>query len=248
MTIELQYPDINSKDAFQSVIRFWGRVPSIVASQILRTLADKYFDGSLNGRIVLDPFGGSGSLIFEAARLGADCIYSDVNPVFTFIASTLVKPVKEEILKRFFEVLRQRLLSKRYPVYLSEKLVHISYWDLYSIRIEGEEFFVYKTVVDPIIFLRGEWSERTYRDLLSRSGFVYKLAATIYYKFKDRREYRYSRLREEVLRENSDKLSSVKLNFTKALRLLERLGLLFTKFYPSAVFYGKLEGDGFRVL
>jgi len=62
------------------IIRYWGRK----AGNIARPYIMKY---SKLGEVVLDPFGGAGSIIKTALIMGRRCIYSDLNPLAVLIAS-----------------------------------------------------------------------------------------------------------------------------------------------------------------
>ena len=63
---------------------------------------------------ILDPFGGSGNLIYEAKKLGFDCNVSDYNPVsFILLKSVFEYPVKYgEKLALDIEKLGQKIIQK----------------------------------------------------------------------------------------------------------------------------------------
>jgi adenine-specific DNA methylase len=54
----------------------------------------------LAGRRVLDPFAGGGSTLIEAARLGADVVGSDVDPLAVSIVTAELGPPEQEALRR----------------------------------------------------------------------------------------------------------------------------------------------------
>jgi 16S rRNA G966 N2-methylase RsmD len=71
------------------IIRYWGRK----AGDIARPYIIKY---SKLGEVVLDPFGGAGSIIKTALMMGRRCIYSDLNPLAVLIASVELEGVDAE--------------------------------------------------------------------------------------------------------------------------------------------------------
>jgi len=71
------------------IIRYWGRK----AGSIARPYIGKY---SKLGEIVLDPFGGAGSIIKTALIMGRKGIYSDLNPLAALIAKVELEGVDTE--------------------------------------------------------------------------------------------------------------------------------------------------------
>jgi len=71
------------------IIRYWGRK----AGSIARPYIGKY---SRPGEVVLDPFGGAGSIIKVALVMGRRCIYSDLNPLASLIARVELEGVDTE--------------------------------------------------------------------------------------------------------------------------------------------------------
>ena len=61
----------------------------------------------LRGKVVLDPFMGSGTTLGEAVKLGAKAIGSDINPVSTFLVRQAFTPVPERVLSEAFVRLEQ---------------------------------------------------------------------------------------------------------------------------------------------
>ena len=78
---------ISNEDLFsklgdtKSIFRWSGQFPSGLAGIFL----DKY---SKNGDIILDPFVGSGTVLFEAAKRSLDCIGVDINPAAIILSET----------------------------------------------------------------------------------------------------------------------------------------------------------------
>ena len=61
---------------------------------------------------ILDPFAGSGNLIFEAARLGFDCTVSDYNPISTLILKTIYEYSKLEKLEDKVREIGTKIIEK----------------------------------------------------------------------------------------------------------------------------------------
>lgn len=59
------------------------------------------------GKVVLDPFMGSGTTLGEAVKLGAKAVGSDINPVSTFLVRQAFTPASEGQLRTAFEALEQ---------------------------------------------------------------------------------------------------------------------------------------------
>jgi adenine-specific DNA methylase len=73
------------------VIRYWGRKAGNIAAPYI----NKY---SRPKEIVLDPFGGSGSIAKAALLLGRRCVYSDLNPLAALIARVELEGVDAQAL------------------------------------------------------------------------------------------------------------------------------------------------------
>lgn len=71
--------------------------------------ADFYKIHNLTGKVVLDPFMGSGTTLGEAVKLGAKAIGCDVNPVSTFLVRQAFTPASEASLRAAFEKLQCRI-------------------------------------------------------------------------------------------------------------------------------------------
>jgi adenine-specific DNA methylase len=73
----------------------------------------------LKGRRVLDPFAGGGSTLIEAARLGADVVGGDVDPLAVNILSAELEPPEQESLRKAGAELLEWLtgtFAKLYPM------------------------------------------------------------------------------------------------------------------------------------
>jgi putative DNA methylase len=62
-----------------------------------------YRTHDLVGKVVLDPFMGSGTTLGEAVKLGAKAIGCDINPVSTFLVRQAFTPVSEAELRAAFD-------------------------------------------------------------------------------------------------------------------------------------------------
>ena len=71
------------------------------------TWAQFYETHDLAGKVVLDPFMGSGTTLGEAVKLGAKAIGCDVNPVSTFLVRQAFTPAPEAELRAAFERLER---------------------------------------------------------------------------------------------------------------------------------------------
>jgi len=91
------------------------------------------------GDVVFDPFGGAGSIVFEALSRGRRAIYLDLNPYIVFVVRTLVRALSEVDPEEFVEI-ACRVVSgrKRVPVRLKDfRLTYIDTRSLY--RVNGVE-------------------------------------------------------------------------------------------------------------
>lgn len=68
-----------------------------------------YAHHRLTGRVVLDPFMGSGTTIGEALKLGAKAIGCDINPVSTFLVRQSLSRIPETALREAFSVLEKKV-------------------------------------------------------------------------------------------------------------------------------------------
>jgi adenine-specific DNA methylase len=50
--------------------RFWGRKPYSIAKKLIDS----------SDSVIVDPFGGSGSIVLTSLEMGKKVIYSDINP------------------------------------------------------------------------------------------------------------------------------------------------------------------------
>jgi putative DNA methylase len=71
------------------------------------TWAQFYKTHDMAGKVVLDPFMGSGTTLGEAVKLGAKAIGSDINPISTFLVRQAFTPIPEAQLRAAFERLER---------------------------------------------------------------------------------------------------------------------------------------------
>ena len=97
------------------------------------------------GKVVLDPFMGSGTTLGEAVKLGAKAIGSDINPVSTFLVRQAFMPASAANLRNAFEELEEKVASKIRHFYQtrdpeSGKLIPVLYffWVKILTTPEGE--------------------------------------------------------------------------------------------------------------
>lgn len=92
-----------------------------------------YSQHSLSGKVVLDPFMGSGTTLGEALKLGAKAIGSDINPVSTFMVHQAFASVQEADLRAAFRQLELEVAPEIRHYYqtrdpLSGKLIPVLYF------------------------------------------------------------------------------------------------------------------------
>ncbi len=101
--------------------KWWAqRLGSVFRAIILGVLAGPYVDiwenfykkHDFNGKIILDPFMGSGTTLGECAKLGAKPIGVDINPVSSFIVKQALMPVDITELERIFGEIEANVKEK----------------------------------------------------------------------------------------------------------------------------------------
>lgn len=70
---------------------------------------DFYKTHNLTGKVVLDPFMGSGTTLGESLKLGAKVVGCDINPVSSFLVRQALTPVSETALRQGFETLKAEI-------------------------------------------------------------------------------------------------------------------------------------------
>ena len=112
----------NSKRPVYRIHKWWARRLGSVFRMVLITLLSEaglrdkeilrrfWGDWQAEDRpIILDPFMGGGTTLFEGLRLGARVIGSDINPVAWFLTKKEIEPVDLQALKQAYERLETRV-------------------------------------------------------------------------------------------------------------------------------------------
>lgn len=112
---------------------FRGIVLGALSKPETDTWLQFYKTHNLTGKVVLDPFMGSGTTLGEAVKLGAKAIGCDINPVSTFLVRQAFTPASEQDLRTAFERLEkqvapeiQRYYKTRDPV--TGELIQVLYY------------------------------------------------------------------------------------------------------------------------
>ncbi|MBX3724607.1 MAG: hypothetical protein KF823_01650 [Xanthomonadales bacterium] len=112
---------------------FRGIVLGALSQPGTDTWAQFYKTHDLAGKVVLDPFMGSGTTLGEAVKLGAKAVGCDINPVSTFLVRQAFTPVSEAELRAAFERLERdvapeirRYYQTRDP--LTGELIQVLYY------------------------------------------------------------------------------------------------------------------------
>ena len=100
--------------------KYWSRKPANVISAYLKNLVPEH-------GIVIDPFCGSGVVLYEAQKLGFDAIGIDVNPTARAISGFLTHPVKAEEFKNIALNIIEELESKFGAKYMTQNGQKIRY-------------------------------------------------------------------------------------------------------------------------
>jgi putative DNA methylase len=78
-----------------------------LAPEKFHTWKDFYIKQNFRGKVVFDPFMGSGTTLGEALKLGCKAIGCDINPVSTFLVRQALTSVNECELRATFAQLEQ---------------------------------------------------------------------------------------------------------------------------------------------
>ena len=143
--------------------KWWAtRLGSVFRAITLAALTDSnariwesfYERHNLAGKVVLDPFMGSGTTLGEAVKLGAKAIGCDINPVSTFIVRQAFTRVSQTELRAAFERIEQETAANirhYYETYdpVSGELIPVLYffWVKILETPDGEELPLFTTYV-----------------------------------------------------------------------------------------------------
>ena len=115
---------------YARVARYWGRKVYGAAQYVFsHVIPDVY------KRVVLDPFGGAGSIAIEALKRGARVVYIDLNPYAYLITRVLIEWFDTDKLRRLVE----DVLSRKRLVYKDSRGLKrfIDRDKLYSVEVNG---------------------------------------------------------------------------------------------------------------
>lgn len=105
-----------------------------------------YKTQNFNGKVVLDPFMGSGTTLGEALKLGAKAVGSDINPISTFLVRQAFTYVHESKLRKAFQELENTVAVeiKKYYVTKDPETGHYIpvmyfFWATIVVTPDGEE-------------------------------------------------------------------------------------------------------------
>ena len=106
--------------------KWWAkRLGSVFRSIVSGSLSEGSWKGfheyqNYAGKVVLDPFMGSGTTLGEAAKLGASVIGCDVNPVSTFLVSQAMTNVSLNDLEKEFKLIEQDVKNEILSYYMTK--------------------------------------------------------------------------------------------------------------------------------
>ena len=111
----------------RTVVRYWGQKTGPMVAYILDNILK-----SVKDKIILDPFGGTGSIVIEALRRNARIIYIDINPY----AYLVTRVHLEGCDKIRLEKLVNKILSRKRLVYLKHngKIGYVDWDIIYSVK------------------------------------------------------------------------------------------------------------------
>lgn len=84
----------------------YHRYPAKFIPQIVSRLADKY---TMEGDLIVDPFGGCGTTLVESKIMGRPSVGVDINPVATLITKAKITPIDPVKIENAFAILKGQL-------------------------------------------------------------------------------------------------------------------------------------------
>jgi hypothetical protein len=151
------------------LIRYWGRKPPSMVVRYIEEFSNE-------GEIVLDPFGGSGSIVKTALALKRRAIYVDLNPFAKLIAEVSILGCPCVEFKRILDKiindkkLRVKTRRRRYREISREKLFSIKCPCGKSIEISSinfTRFYIYKQELNDLTEL-----QRKVLDVIKRHKYI----------------------------------------------------------------------------
>ena len=154
----------------KQTIRYWGRKAGFIAKEYILSY-------SKEDEVVLDPFGGSGSIAKEALINNRKVIYNDLNPLAFLIAKVEIKGAGKEFLKAASKVISRK------RVYFLDKLSRrrwIKVSSLYSCQGKEIKYFVWDK--EKIIDSKPECDDEipSYESLIEEPLYYYPKAMFYY--------------------------------------------------------------------
>ncbi|MCS7386512.1 MAG: hypothetical protein NDF55_07260 [archaeon GB-1867-005] len=115
---------------YSKIARYWGRKIYEATKVIFLNIT-----GNIEGKVILDPFGGAGCIVLEALRYGARTIYIDINPYAYLIARVMLDWFDYEKLR----LKAEKVLSRKKIIYqgLDGSTKYIGADELYTIEVQG---------------------------------------------------------------------------------------------------------------
>lgn len=143
--------------------KWWAkRLGSVFRAITLSALTPEKLDNWLDfykyqkfeGKIILDPFMGSGTTLGESLKLGCKVIGGDINPVSTFLVRQSLTRVSENDLRVTFAQLEQKVANKIQRYYQTRdpetnELIPVLYyfWVKIVITVDGESIPLFSNYV-----------------------------------------------------------------------------------------------------
>jgi putative DNA methylase len=120
----------------------------------LNSWLDFYKYQDFEGKIILDPFMGSGTTLGESLKLGCKVIGGDINPVSTFLVQQALTRVSENDLRITFAQLEQKVANEIQRYYQTRdpetnELIPVLYyfWVKIAITVDGESIPLFSNYV-----------------------------------------------------------------------------------------------------
>jgi len=107
-----------------------------LSSSGLRNIEEFYAKYSFSDKVVLDPFMGSGTTLGEAAKLGAKCIGSDINPVSYYLVNQAFKQVNLDLTKKAFDTIEKNIAETIKSYYRTKDETGTEYPALYYLWVK----------------------------------------------------------------------------------------------------------------
>lgn len=143
--------------------KWWARrLGSVFRAIILGSLSkydvniwkNFYNMGAFRGKVILDPFMGSGVTIGETLKLGAMAVGCDINPVSTFMVRQEFSEIDEKRLREEFATLEKNVATEIQHYYLTKdpetgEMIPVLYyfWIMVAETPDGEKIYLFSRYV-----------------------------------------------------------------------------------------------------